>query len=141
MQPAQFIPFGGVAGKIGGGAGFARGADRGEMAPVFGALRGKLRVVAFGHGQQLRGRRAKRRGAARADGAAQEHPAAFLAPFSQPSIAQDPNMAGNPRLALSQHLCQFSHSQFHCGKQPHNPKPGWVRERAQGGIDQHRGII
>ena len=70
-----------MTGEVGFGAFLARGADRGQMAAVFAAARGKGGVIAFGHGQQPGGGGTQRRRAGFTDRAAQEHPAAFLSAF------------------------------------------------------------
>ena len=141
MEPTQLVPFGGVASEIGRSADLPRGADRGQMPPVFAAARGKLGVTFFCHREQIGGGSAQGRGPARADRAAQEHPAAFFAALGQGCIAQDPHMTRDARLALPQHLRQFADRQLHRGEQAHDAQPGRVSQCAQGGIDPHCAII
>lgn len=113
VQPAQDVPFGGVAGKIGLGAGLPGGADRGKVAAVFVTAGGKGGIALFGDVEQAGGGGGQRRCMLGTDRAAQEHPRSFLAPFGQRGIAQNANMARDPRLALPQHLGKLSHRQLH----------------------------
>ena len=116
-----------MAREIGLRAGFAAGANGGKVAPVLGAAAGESGVLILGERQQTRGGRSERRGALFADGASQENPAAFLATLGQTGVAQDSNMARYARLALSQHLRQLSHRQFHMRQQTHDAQACGLR--------------
>ena len=109
------------------------------MAAILGAARRKSSVIALGNFKQAGSSSAQWGSAIFADGAAQEHPAAFLAPFGKSRIAQDPDMARDPGLALSQHLRKFAHRQLHRAEQTHDAQPGLVGQRAKEGIDPHYG--
>ena len=108
------------------------------MPPVLVAARGKAGVLVLARREQPRRRRAQRAGTAFGNRAAQEHPRSLAPPLGQHGIAQDFHMARDARLALPQHLRQFAHRQLHVGQQPHDPQPGRVRQRAQGGFKLHR---
>ena len=107
------------------------------MAAILAAAGGEGGVVQLGGGQQPRGRFTQRRRAGFADCTAHEHPAAFLAPFGQPGVAQDADMARHARLTLPQHLREFAHRQLHMGQQAHDAQPRRVGQRAHEGIDPH----
>ena len=139
MQPAQFVPFRRVTGEIGLGRTLPRGADRGEVAAVFGAAGRKLGIVLFGHGKQPCRRSTQRRGAVFADGAAQEHPGPFLAPFGEAGIAQDLDMARDTWLALPQNQRQFAHGKLHRREQAHDAQARWISQGTQGRFNPHGG--
>jgi hypothetical protein len=46
-------------------------------------------------------------------------------------------MARNARLALSQHLRQFAHGEFHDAKKAHYPQPGRVGKGPHDSLDTH----
>ena len=129
------LPLASIMGSAVGGMLADRSTPR--AAAILGATRGKGGVVGLGGGQQPRRGGAERRGAILADGAAQEHPGALLAPFGKARVAQDANMARDARLALPQHLRELPHRELHVREQAHNAQPGAVSERAQEGIDLH----
>ncbi len=137
MEQAQRVPFLGVAREPGLGAVGAGSTDRGKVTAVLGTACGERGVVGFGDGEQPCGGSPQRRRAVLAHRLAHEHPAAFLAPFRQPGIAQDADMARNARLALAEHLRQFADRQFHGAEQAHDAQPGVVGKRAQEGVDLH----
>ena len=137
VQHPQRVPLSGMARKIGGGAGCARGADRGEVAAIFGAAGRKGGIAVLSDAKQPRGRRAQRRRAVLTDRASEEHPTAFFAPLCQARIAKNPDVPGNARLALAENLGQFPDREFHMGKQAHDPEAGRIGEGAQEGVDPH----
>jgi hypothetical protein len=70
--------------------------------------------------------------------AADVDPASFTAPLGQPGIAQDFYVTRYARLALRQNLHDFSHCQFHTGKQAHDPQSAGITKRTQERFDLHR---
>ena len=138
MERAQRIPFLGMAGEIVFRRRFASRANGGEMAAVLGAARGEGGVVALRGVENARRRLSERRGTVLPDRAAQEDPAAFLAPLGEPGVAQDADVARDARLALAEHLCKLSDGQFHMREQAHHPQPGRVRQGAKQGLNSHR---
>ena len=137
VQLAQLVPLFGMAGEIGLGAGFARGADRGELAPVFGTSCGEILVLGLGGRQHPRDRFADRRAAFAPDPGAQEHPGPLAVTLGEARIAQYADMARNARLALPQHLRQFANGKLHSRQQPHDPQPGRVGKRPHDRLDPH----
>ena len=59
----------------------------------------------------------------------QEHPAAFLAPFEDPSIGEDLEVARDTRLALPKDLGELADRQFHNPEQRQDAQPRWVGKR------------
>ncbi len=119
------------------GAGLARGADRGKAAHVARAQRGEGRVLALCRSQHPV-RRGQHRRIAVVQPGFQEHPAAFLALFRQPRLAQDADMARDARLALAQHFRQFAHRQLHARQQAQQAQARRIVDRAQQ-LDKGRG--
>jgi len=138
VQHPQPVPFLGMGGEIFGCAVLARSANRGEVAAILGAARGEGIVAVLGGAQQSRDGGGETGTFRAPDQLPQEHPAALLAPLGKARIAQDPGMARDARLALSEHLRELADRQLHRRQQPHDPQPGRVRKRAQGGFDPHR---
>ena len=71
-----------MAREIIGGIGLASGADRGQLAAIFGTLRGKIGVFVFGYCQQAIKRGEQRPCVFARGGSAQEYPRTFAPPVT-----------------------------------------------------------
>jgi len=107
VQPADAIPFGGVAAEIvlrGGGAGGAHGGE-----PL--AVAGDDRIVGIEPGNQGAGDV----GDAAALAEAEERPGSLTIALDQTGLAEKPQMAGEPRLRLAQDGGEIGDGQFGLG--------------------------